>query len=75
VLKDQLQKWFDEAAWHAPSVIFFDDFDRMIPAEVEVSLKQYRTNTSPPFQPRLTLLFSMPILSDPGSYQKYSCKL
>jgi SpoVK/Ycf46/Vps4 family AAA+-type ATPase len=48
VLKDQLQKWFDEAAWHAPSVIFFDDFDRMIPAEVEVSLKQYRTNTSPP---------------------------
>jgi peroxin-1 len=39
VLKDQLQKWFDEAAWHAPSVIFFDDFDRMIPAEVEVSLK------------------------------------
>lgn len=37
VLKDQLQRWFDEAAWHAPSVIFFDDFDRMIPAEVEVS--------------------------------------
>ncbi|KAI8379654.1 P-loop containing nucleoside triphosphate hydrolase protein [Radiomyces spectabilis] len=34
-LKDMLQKWFDEAAWHAPSVIFFDDFDRLIPAEVE----------------------------------------
>ena len=37
VLKDQLQKWFDEAAWHAPSILFFDDIDRLIPAEVEVS--------------------------------------
>lgn len=35
ILKDNLQKWFDEAAWHAPSIIFFDDFDRLIPAEVE----------------------------------------
>ncbi|CAO3684390.1 unnamed protein product [Umbelopsis ramanniana] len=35
VLKDQLQKWFDEAAWHAPSILFFDDIDRLIPAEVE----------------------------------------
>ncbi|KAI8073284.1 P-loop containing nucleoside triphosphate hydrolase protein [Gongronella butleri] len=34
-LKDTMQKWFDEAAWHAPSVIFFDDIDRLIPAEVE----------------------------------------
>ena len=36
--KDLLQQWFDEAAWHAPSLIFFDDIDRLIPAEVEVSI-------------------------------------
>ncbi|KAL0077722.1 P-loop containing nucleoside triphosphate hydrolase protein [Phycomyces blakesleeanus] len=35
VFKDMLQKWFDEAAWCAPSVLFFDDLDRLIPAEVE----------------------------------------
>ncbi|KAI8141634.1 P-loop containing nucleoside triphosphate hydrolase protein [Fennellomyces sp. T-0311] len=33
--KELLQQWFDEAAWHAPSLIFFDDVDRLIPAEVE----------------------------------------
>ncbi|KAI9012001.1 P-loop containing nucleoside triphosphate hydrolase protein [Phycomyces nitens] len=35
VFKDILQKWFDEAAWYAPSILFFDDLDRLIPAEVE----------------------------------------
>lgn len=35
VFKDLLQKKFDEAAWHGPSLIFFDDLDRLIPAEVE----------------------------------------
>ncbi|KAI7899828.1 P-loop containing nucleoside triphosphate hydrolase protein [Cokeromyces recurvatus] len=35
VFKDMLQKWFDEAAWHSPTLIFFDDLDRLIPAEVE----------------------------------------
>lgn len=35
VFKEMLQKWFDEAAWHGPSLIFFDDLDRLIPAEVE----------------------------------------
>ncbi|RCI02644.1 Peroxisome biosynthesis protein pex1 [Rhizopus stolonifer] len=35
VFKEMLQKWFDEAAWHGPSVIFFDDLDRLVPAEVE----------------------------------------
>ncbi|KAI8084697.1 P-loop containing nucleoside triphosphate hydrolase protein [Halteromyces radiatus] len=34
-LKEMLQKWCDEAAWHAPSILFFDDIDRLIPAEVE----------------------------------------
>ncbi|KAG0174872.1 Peroxisome biosynthesis protein pex1 [Apophysomyces sp. BC1034] len=34
-LKDTFQRWFDEAAWHAPSLIFLDDIDRLIPAEVE----------------------------------------
>lgn len=35
-MKDLIQQWFDEAAWHAPSILFFDDIDRLIPAEVEV---------------------------------------
>lgn len=35
VFKDKLLNWFDEAAWHGPSLIFFDDLDRLIPAEVE----------------------------------------
>ncbi|KAJ8659027.1 hypothetical protein O0I10_005409 [Lichtheimia ornata] len=34
-MKDLIQQWFDEAAWHAPSILFFDDIDRLIPAEVE----------------------------------------
>lgn len=35
VFKDMLQTWFDRAAWHGPTLIFFDDLDRLIPAEVE----------------------------------------
>lgn len=35
VFKEKLLNWFDEAAWHGPSLIFFDDLDRLIPAEVE----------------------------------------
>ncbi|KAI8330998.1 P-loop containing nucleoside triphosphate hydrolase protein [Chlamydoabsidia padenii] len=34
-LKEMFQKWCDEAVWHAPAIIFFDDIDRLIPAEVE----------------------------------------
>jgi peroxin-1 len=34
-LKEMFQRWCDEAVWHAPSIIFFDDIDRLIPAEVE----------------------------------------
>src|SRR3954449_11756020 len=37
--KEKLQQWFDDAAWHAPSIIFFDDLDRLIPAEIEVCTK------------------------------------
>ncbi|RUP52274.1 hypothetical protein BC936DRAFT_149531 [Jimgerdemannia flammicorona] len=33
--KEKLQQWFDEAALHAPSIVFFDDLDRLIPAELE----------------------------------------
>lgn len=35
VLKDLFQKWLDEASWHSPSVLFLDNLDRLIPAEVE----------------------------------------
>ncbi|CAO3681391.1 Peroxisome biosynthesis protein pex1 [Rhizopus azygosporus] len=35
VIKETLQKWLDEAAWHSPSLIFFDNLDRLIPAELE----------------------------------------
>ncbi|KAF7730872.1 Peroxisome biosynthesis protein pex1 [Apophysomyces ossiformis] len=45
-LKDLFQLWFDEAAWHAPSLIFLDDIDRLIPAEVESYVQ--RTTTSKP---------------------------
>ncbi|CAG8444884.1 8505_t:CDS:10 [Ambispora leptoticha] len=34
-IREKLQQWFDDAAWHAPSIILFDDLDRLIPAEVE----------------------------------------
>ncbi|KAI8968604.1 P-loop containing nucleoside triphosphate hydrolase protein [Mycotypha africana] len=35
VIRDLLHRWLDEAIWHGPSLIFFDDLDRLIPAEVE----------------------------------------
>ncbi|KAI9267401.1 P-loop containing nucleoside triphosphate hydrolase protein [Sporodiniella umbellata] len=35
VLKDLFQKYLDEAIWHGPSLLFFDNLDRLIPAEVE----------------------------------------
>ncbi|CAN6669808.1 peroxisomal ATPase Pex1p [Trichomonascus vanleenenianus] len=34
-LKETLRKLFIEAAWYAPSVIIFDDIDKLIPAEQE----------------------------------------
>lgn len=37
-LKSLFKDWFDEACWHAPSVLFLDNIDSLIPAEVEVSL-------------------------------------
>lgn len=35
-LKGRLRDWFDEACWHAPTVLVLDNLDRMIAAEVEV---------------------------------------
>ncbi|KAI9592090.1 P-loop containing nucleoside triphosphate hydrolase protein [Syncephalis fuscata] len=37
VISDQLQQHFDEAAWHAPSIVCFDNLDRLCPAELEVA--------------------------------------
>ncbi|BGP52636.1 Peroxisome biosynthesis protein pex1 [Rhodotorula sphaerocarpa] len=34
-LKGRMRDWFDEACWHAPTVLVLDNLDRMIPAEVE----------------------------------------
>ncbi|CAG8643526.1 36497_t:CDS:10, partial [Racocetra persica] len=34
-VREKLQTFFDDAAWHAPSILLFDDLDRLIPAEVE----------------------------------------
>ena len=37
-VSNQLQQQFDEAAWHAPSIVCFDNLDRLCPAEMEVGL-------------------------------------
>lgn len=34
--REKLQQWFDDAILHAPSIVFFDDLDRLMPAELEV---------------------------------------
>ncbi|KAL1923883.1 uncharacterized protein VTP21DRAFT_6918 [Calcarisporiella thermophila] len=34
-IREKLQQWFDDAAWHAPAILFFDDLDRLAPAEQE----------------------------------------
>lgn len=36
-LKGKMKDWFDEACWHAPSLLVLDNVDRMLGAEVEVS--------------------------------------
>ncbi|KAK9245846.1 P-loop containing nucleoside triphosphate hydrolase protein [Lipomyces tetrasporus] len=35
VIKDAIQKWFAEASWYSPSVVIFEDLDKLIPEEVE----------------------------------------
>ncbi|KAF9433755.1 Peroxisome biosynthesis protein pex1 [Entomortierella beljakovae] len=35
VLMTKFQQWFDTAAFHSPSILFLEDLDRLIPAEVE----------------------------------------
>jgi hypothetical protein len=37
VLKSLFHYWLDVAKWHRPSVIVFDNLERVVPAEVEVS--------------------------------------
>ncbi|GAA5897416.1 hypothetical protein JCM6882_001881 [Rhodosporidiobolus microsporus] len=34
-LKGRIKDWFDEACWHAPSLLVLDNLDRMLAAEVE----------------------------------------
>ncbi|KAF0333084.1 AAA-domain-containing protein [Gigaspora margarita] len=34
-VREKLKTFFDDAAWHAPGILLFDDLDRLIPAEVE----------------------------------------
>lgn len=36
-LKGKMKDWFDEACWHAPTLLVLDNLDRMLGAEVEVS--------------------------------------
>ncbi|KAF0478531.1 AAA-domain-containing protein [Gigaspora margarita] len=35
-VREKLKTFFDDAAWHAPGILLFDDLDRLIPAEVEI---------------------------------------
>jgi hypothetical protein len=39
VLKSNFTEWFDDAAWHSPSVLVLDDLDQLLPAEPEVKKK------------------------------------
>lgn len=32
-----MHEWFEEASWHAPSLLVLDNLDKMIVAEQEVS--------------------------------------
>ncbi|GAA6051698.1 hypothetical protein JCM3770_001233 [Rhodotorula araucariae] len=34
-LKSRFKEWFDEACWHAPTILVLDNLDRLIGAEVE----------------------------------------
>jgi len=34
-IKDTLHKWFSQATFHAPSLLILDDFERLVPAELE----------------------------------------
>ncbi|PLW11120.1 hypothetical protein PCANC_23630 [Puccinia coronata f. sp. avenae] len=35
VLKSNFAEWFDDAAWHSPSVLVLDDLDQLLPTEPE----------------------------------------
>ncbi|KAK9376266.1 P-loop containing nucleoside triphosphate hydrolase protein [Lipomyces chichibuensis] len=35
VVKDAIQKWFAEASWYSPSVVIFEDINKLMPAEME----------------------------------------
>lgn len=39
VVKSLFQFWLDLAKWHRPSVIVFDNLERVVPAEVEVCVE------------------------------------
>ncbi|ORY05217.1 AAA-domain-containing protein [Basidiobolus meristosporus CBS 931.73] len=34
-VKEKLQEWYNEASWYSPSLVFFDNLDRLVPAELE----------------------------------------
>lgn len=36
-MKGKIKEWFDDACWHAPTLLVLDNLDRMLGAEVEVS--------------------------------------
>ena len=36
VINEKLQKALDEAAWKSPSILVFDNLERLAPAELEV---------------------------------------
>jgi len=35
ILKSNFTEWFDDAAWHSPSMLVLDDLDQLLPAEPE----------------------------------------
>ncbi|KAK4057620.1 Peroxisome biosynthesis protein pex1 [Microbotryomycetes sp. JL221] len=45
-LKGKIKEWFDEACWHAPSLLVLDNIDRMLSAEVELAHTFFSIATS-----------------------------
>ena len=68
VLRSLFQFWLNLAKWHRPSIIVFDNLERVVPAEVEVSLTSQKIIVAP------YLYTSIRIRFDRATLQKFSSR-